>query len=64
MMQSQVHWASDYPLALVLGYFIGKTISKSRYKTLLNKSAHQNYKIDFVASRDLNYNMAGVKISF
>ncbi|WP_294324109.1 phosphatase PAP2 family protein [uncultured Chryseobacterium sp.] len=64
MMQSQVHWASDYPLALVLGYFIGKTISKSRYTTILKESAGVRYKVEFTASRAMNYNMAGIKVSF
>ena len=30
MMQSKVHWASDYPVALFMGYLIGKNIAKSR----------------------------------
>ena len=30
MMQSKVHWASDYPIALFMGYLIGKNIAKSR----------------------------------
>lgn len=29
MMQSKVHWASDYPIALLLGYLIGKNIAKN-----------------------------------
>lgn len=64
MMQSQVHWASDYPVALALGYFIGKTISKSRYTGLQKTSGQTHYKIEFVASRAMSYNMAGVKVSF
>ena len=33
MMQSKVHWASDYPIALFMGYLIGKNIAKSRIQT-------------------------------
>ena len=33
MMQSKVHWASDYPIALFMGYLIGKNIAKSRIET-------------------------------
>ena len=64
MMQSQVHWVSDYPIALVLGYFIGKTISKSRYTSIQKTGGLSTYNIQFTASRMMNYNMAGVKISF
>ncbi len=64
MMQSRVHWASDYPLALLMGYFIGKTISKSRYSQSEAGTKGRDYKISFMASRDLGYNMLGLKISF
>lgn len=62
MMQSQVHWASDYPLALLMGYFIGKTVAKSRFTDSGNKNV--KYTINFIASRNMGYNMAGLKISF
>jgi membrane-associated phospholipid phosphatase len=64
MMQSQVHWASDYPIALLLGYFIGKTISKSRYTQSKAGINGKDYKISFIASRNMEYNMLGLNISF
>jgi hypothetical protein len=64
MMQSQVHWASDYPIALLMGYFIGKTIAKSRYTELKAGDKKTTYNISFVASRNLGYNMLGMKVSF
>ncbi|REC50000.1 phosphatase PAP2 family protein [Chryseobacterium pennipullorum] len=64
MMQSKVHWASDYPLALLMGYFIGKTISKSRYTISNSAGKNKKYKLDLIASRQWEYNMVGVKISF
>ncbi|ASK29437.1 hypothetical protein CEY12_04670 [Chryseobacterium sp. T16E-39] len=64
MMQSQVHWASDYPLALLMGYFIGKTISKNRYTVSGFSAGHVKYKLNFTASTSLGYNMIGVKLSF
>ena len=64
MMQSKVHWASDYPLALLMGYFIGKTISKSRYTSSDPNAKNTKYKLDFIASRQWEYNMVGVKVSF
>lgn len=30
MAQSHLHWYSDYPLSLVMGYIIGKSIAKSK----------------------------------
>lgn len=64
MMQSKVHWASDYPLALLMGYFIGKTISKSRYTSSEGIIGKTKYKFDLTASRQWEYNMIGVKLSF
>lgn len=64
MMQSEVHWFSDYPLALLIGYFIGKTISKSRYTVLKYKENKTNYRVSFTASHKLGYNILGMKISF
>lgn len=64
MMQSEVHWFSDYPIALLMGYFIGKTIAKSRYTELNDIKSKAVYKVSFIASRNLGYNMIGVKVSF
>lgn len=64
MMQSQVHWASDYPLALLMGYFIGKTISKNRYTVSGFSAGNVKYKLNFTASTNWGYNMVGVKLSF
>ncbi len=64
MMQSKVHWASDYPLALVMGYFIGKSISKSRYTVLNPSSSGTKYKLNLIASHQSDFNLVGVKASF
>jgi len=64
MMQSRLHWFSDYPLALFMGYFIGKTISKSRYTVFNEKNGRAAYKMDFTASQSMGYRMVGVKLSF
>ena len=32
MMSSKVHWASDYPIAVLIGYVIGKTTANRRIK--------------------------------
>jgi membrane-associated phospholipid phosphatase len=65
MIQSQVHWASDYPLAIFMGYFIGKTIAKNRYtETQKVGQANKKYKIDFSASRQYGFNTIGATIKF
>jgi len=30
MVQANVHWVSDYPIAMVMGYIIGKNIANSK----------------------------------
>ena len=65
MVQSEVHWASDYPIAIFMGYFIGKSISKNGYKET-NKLGENKPKIsyDFTASRQFGYNTIGLSIKF
>lgn len=63
MVQSEVHWVSDYPIAVFMGYLIGKTISKSRYENQNSNTAlHKKYKLDFTASRAGDYNLFGLKL--
>ncbi|WP_410221021.1 phosphatase PAP2 family protein [Pedobacter sp.] len=52
MMQSKVHWASDYPIALLLGYVIGKNIAGERITKKENVVADRakRYKLQFTAS--------------
>lgn len=64
MVQSEVHWVSDYPLALFMGYFIGKTISQRRYKEEKTTAKKKRYKVDLIASSFSGHNTLGVNISF
>ncbi len=65
MIQSEVHWASDYPVALFMGYFIGRTIARNRFKETPKEGAlAKKYSVDFLASRDYGYNKVGVLIKF
>jgi PAP2 superfamily len=65
MVQSEVHWVSDYPIAMVMGYFIGKTIARNRFtETSKVGEAQKKYKLDFLASRQYGYNQLGVAIKF
>ena len=51
MMQSKVHWASDYPLAIFMGYLIGKNIAKTRiYESNYRKMTTQKYQWHFSSS--------------
>ncbi len=68
MMQSQVHWASDYPLAIAIGYIIGKNVAKRRIKKTANNTAFytkkSNYKLHYNLSLRPNYKAIGVTVSF
>lgn len=68
MMQSKVHWASDYPLAIFMGYIVGKSIVKNRIveKTTKTIGEHQNFKpkFNYSFSSDRNYTLAGMNITF
>lgn len=43
MVNNSVHWASDYPLALGIGYMIGKTIVANGREKLDNPNQTQSY---------------------
>ncbi len=65
MIQSEVHWASDYPLAILMGYFVGKTIAKNRFTETKNADGtEKKYSLNFSASRNYDYNMVGATLKF
>ncbi len=67
MVQSGVHWASDYPIAILLGYLIGKNISKNaRVKKVSGDTAfrEKKYKINISASNFYGTQVMGVNIDF
>lgn len=68
MLQSKVHWASDYPIAIFMGYIIGKSIVKGRIveKTNSDVGIIKNFKPKFhySFSSNQNYNLAVVNIIF
>ena len=45
MLNNGVHWASDYPLGIAMGYSIGKLVL-SRGRTVISKSQSQGYHLD------------------
>lgn len=64
MAQSKVHWVSDYPIALVMGYIIGKNIANSKIEKSGLKKVQKKYAINLKANRVENFNMIGTKITF
>lgn len=65
MTQSEVHWVSDYPLAILMGYFVGKTIAKNRFTETKNDDGTiKKYSLNFSASRNNDYNMVGATLKF
>jgi len=65
MVQSSVHWVSDYPISLVMGYIIGKNIVKN--SALITKSTAaetKKYSYNFTASQKWGYNLIGGSITF
>jgi len=68
MLQSKVHWASDYPVAIFMGYIIGKSIVKSRITEKTNtamgmmKSVEPRFHYSF--SSNQNYTLVGATMVF
>lgn len=67
MVQSGVHWTSDYPIAILFGYLIGKNIAKSAIKkeTTTNLSDYRTkYKLNFSSSSLGGIQTFGVNVVF
>lgn len=64
MAQSKVHWISDYPIALVMGYIIGKNIANNKIEKRGLIKSKKNYSVRWSANRFENFNMIGSKITF
>lgn len=68
MLQSKVHWASDYPIAVFMGYVIGKSIVKSRITEKSNTTVGviKDFapKFHYSFNSNQNYRLAGVTMIF
>ncbi|PWA06853.1 phosphatase PAP2 family protein [Flavobacterium psychrotolerans] len=65
MVQANVHWVSDYPIALVMGYIIGKNIANNKIeKRTIGNEKTKKYSINYNASRRSGFNMIGANITF
>lgn len=68
MMSSKVHWASDYPLALLIGYVVGKTAANRRIKKIdteeVGIKTSKKVKTDFNVGQLGPYRTFGVAFTF
>lgn len=69
MMSSRVHWVSDYPLAILIGYAIGKNAANRRIKKepkldTTGNVIKKKIKTDFSFSSTSNYKIIGVTFTF
>ena len=69
MVSSKVHWVSDYPLALLIGYAIGKSaanrrITKTEKKDITGAVIKPKFKTDFTFNYTPQFKTAGVTITF
>lgn len=65
MVQANVHWYSDYPIALVMGYIIGKNIANSKIiKSKTPLETPKKYSFNINASRKLDFNLIGASVTF
>lgn len=68
MVQSGVHWTSDYPIALLLGYLIGKNVVKNavtkRKVGTDGIAAEKKYRWNISSSSLYGHRVAGVTVAF
>ena len=65
MAQANVHWYSDYPIALVMGCIIGKNIANSKItKSNSPLETPKKYTFNMNASRKSGYNLIGATVAF
>ena len=69
MMSTRVHWASDYPFAIFMGYVIGKNAANRRIKKEVKRNSigdviEPRFKTNFNFAYTSEYKMAGVTITF
>ena len=69
MMSSKVHWASDYPLGILIGYVVGKAAAKRRIKKMdSNEGAVPNKSRSMATActtgQFLGYPTFGIRVTF
>lgn len=68
MLSGKVHWSSDYPIAVFMGYVMGKNIANRRIvkqeKTVDAGLKKTSFKTSYSFNRYNNINLAGATITF
>ncbi|MFH4966086.1 phosphatase PAP2 family protein [Gaetbulibacter sp. M235] len=69
MVSSKVHWVSDYPIAILIGYVIGKNaanrrILKTKKTDITNEIKEAKFKTDFNFIFTNQYKTIGVTLTF
>lgn len=69
MMSSRVHWASDYPLAILMGYAIGKNAANRRIikKVEVDETGaiiESRFQTDFSFNRSSDFTTIGIIVTF
>lgn len=67
MLSTKVHWASDYPLGLFMGYVIGKTIAERRItkrEKVAMADVKKKAKVSYNMGRIGNQNLYGATLTF
>lgn len=67
MVQSEVHWVSDYPIALLVGYFSGKTIARNRFtdrKLSGETETKKKFTYNITGNRIYGINTLGLSVTF
>ncbi|MCG2611937.1 phosphatase PAP2 family protein [Flavobacterium sp. SM15] len=69
MISNKVHWASDYPVAILIGYVMGKNIANRRIikkepLSGMDDRKKAKYKTNFSLNRINNTNVIGINIRF
>jgi len=61
MINNGVHWISDYPLALGIGYLFGKIIVENGRKKITTNKSENKFKVSFYPKFDF-YNSIGLSV--
>ena len=68
MVSGKVHWTSDYPVAILMGYVMGKTIANRRIikedKNINLVKKKTAFRTNYSFNRYNNINVAGATITF
>ena len=70
MLTGKVHWASDYPIAILIGYVMGKNIANRRINKIKKnevssiKTNNDDYKISYQINKFNNSTLYGITLKF